>query len=56
VPRHVVGQRVRRVVTPPSILLQRLHHDPVEIPPHEADECRGLDVAVAGHIGQLLPE
>ena len=38
VPHHVGGEVVGRLVPPPSVLLQRLHHDPVELAPHGAVE------------------
>ena len=41
-------QAVGRFVTAGAVLLQRLHHDPVEIAAHERDEFRGLGLAVLG--------
>ena len=53
-PLDVVGQADRRLVPPLPLLGQRLHHDPVEVAPHEPAQPRRLDLAVGGEARQRL--
>jgi hypothetical protein len=48
VPRDVFGQSRRTVVAPNPVLLQRLHHDPIEIAGQDHSLAIGLDGTVAG--------
>ena len=45
VPQDVGREAVRRLVTPGAVLLQRLHHDPVEVSLQRPLQLRRLDVA-----------
>ncbi len=50
----ILGKLAGRLVTPSTILLHRLHHDPVELAADHAAEFRGFDVAIGGNGRQRL--
>jgi hypothetical protein len=54
VPLHVLGEAVGRLVTPVSVLFQRLHHDPVQLATQQAGQLRRLHPSVRGQGRQAL--
>ena len=54
VPLQVVGQADSRGVPPFPLLGQRLHHDPVQLAPHQPRQPRRLDVPVGGQARRCL--
>ena len=51
---HVRRQAVGRLVAAVAVLLQRLHHDPVQLAAHQPAQLRRLRAAVGRDRGQLL--
>ena len=52
VPLDVGHQTVRRLVPTRPVLLQRLEHDPVQIPPHQLGQLRRFGAPVGRHARQ----
>src|SRR5439155_11840817 len=50
---QLLPELVRRLITPCLLLLQALHHDPVEIALHEPRQLVRLQMAIGGDGGQL---
>ena len=50
----ICGEPVSRFVSPPSILLERLHHDPVQFAANQGAELLRLDPAIGRHRRQRL--
>ena len=46
-------QAVGRFVTPPPVLLQRLHHNPVQVAAHQMHELRRIGPAMPRHRAQV---
>ncbi len=51
---NVLREAIRRVVPTGAVLLQRLHHDPVEIPPQQSLQLGRFDVAVGRDVRQCV--
>ena len=44
-----------RLVPARAILLERLHHDPVQVAPHKLTQAVGIGVPMSGHHGPTCP-
>ena len=51
---HVGGQTQGCVVTPPSIFVQRFHHDPIELTSQHMTKLCRIRTLTLGRLGQLL--
>ena len=51
---HVHRQAARRFITAVAILLQRLHHDPIQLAPQEIRQFARLGLPALRHRGELL--
>ncbi|MHC4590422.1 MAG: hypothetical protein ACYTAQ_14110, partial [Planctomycetota bacterium] len=56
IPLDVGGELARRLVAPGAVLLHRLHHDPVQVAPHEPAEGPGLGLLVLSGVGALADQ
>ena len=54
VPQDVGREAVGRLVAPRAVLLQRHHHDPVEVPLQGPLQVRRLDVAAGRDVGERI--
>ena len=53
VTQNVMGQPVGRLVTPRPVLLQTLHHNPIQIPAHQVNQLRRLGMTLLGDRGPV---
>ena len=54
VPAQIGRQPVGRFIAPVAVLLDRLHHDPVQLSPHQPAQLLRLDVPARRDRGQPL--
>ena len=53
---HVAGQAVGRLVAPRAVLLEALHHDPVQLALEALDELGAAQPPMLGRLVQLLAQ